>query len=101
MRAWPPAKRLRLVHHADVAQAIMLSLDKPQAGGQIYNVADDTPIPVSQIRRLNGLAESVTPTDASVADPWEGIVDTAKIKNQLGFRPIYPSLHTAEVKKAL
>src|SRR5262249_42013027 len=37
-RAWPPAKRLHMVHHADVAQAIILSLDNTQAGGQIYNV---------------------------------------------------------------
>ncbi len=79
----------------------MLSLDKPQAGGQIYNVADDTPIPVSHIRRLDGLADAATPTDTSVADPYEGIVDTSKIKDQLGFRPIYPSLHKAEVMQAL
>ena len=101
MRTWPPAKRLHLVHHADVAQAIMLSLDEPQAGGQIYNVADDIPIPVSHIRRLNGLAESAKLADADVADPWEGIVDTARIKDELGFRPIYPSIYTAEKKQAL
>lgn len=101
MRAWPPAKRLQLVHHADVAQAIRLSLDEPQAGGQIYNVADDTPIPVAYIRRLVGSAESVPATDTGVADPWEGIVDTSKIKDQLGFRLIYPSLYTAEEKQAL
>src|SRR5215212_1329650 len=34
-RSWPPTKRMQIVHHADVAQAIMLSLEKPQAGGQI------------------------------------------------------------------
>jgi nucleoside-diphosphate-sugar epimerase len=101
MHAWPPAKRLHLVHHADVAQAVMLSLDKRRAGGQIYNVADDTPIPVSHIRRLNGLPEAAAPANASVADPWEGIVDTAKIKDELGFCPIYPSLYAAEVMQAL
>jgi nucleoside-diphosphate-sugar epimerase len=100
-RTWPPAKRLQLVHHADVAQGIMLSLDKAQAGGQIYNVADDTPIPIARIRQLNGLAESSRAIDAPVNDPWEGIVDTTKIKKELGFRPIYPSLQTAEAKKAL
>jgi len=100
-RAWPPTKRMQMVHHADVAQAIMLSLDQPQAGGQIYNVADDLPLPISEIRERNELTPSDAAGAAVVADPWEGIVDTTKIKNELGFRPIYPSLHEAEKKKAL
>ena len=100
-RSWPPAKRMQIVHHADVAQAIMLSLDKPQAGGQIYNVADDIPVPISEVREMNGLAEMNVPADVEVADPWEGIVDTEKIKRELGFRPIYPSLYEAEKMKAL
>ena len=100
-RSWPPAKRMHIVHHADVAQAIMLSLEKPQAAGQIYNVADDTPIPISEVREMNGLAEMNVPADVEVADPWEGIMDTMKIKHELGFRPIYPSLHEAEKMKAL
>ncbi len=99
-RTWPPAKRLHTVHHADVAQAIMLSLDKAEAGGQSYNMADDTPIPIAQIRQMNGLTESST-TDIEVADPWEGIVDTTKIKTELGFRPIYPSVYSAEQAGAL
>jgi nucleoside-diphosphate-sugar epimerase len=100
-RAWPSAKRLHMVHHADVAQAIMLSLDKAQAGGQVYNVADDLPTPISEIRHLNGLAASDITEGGVVDDPWEGTVDTSKIKDELGFRPIYPSLHEAERMNAL
>jgi nucleoside-diphosphate-sugar epimerase len=100
-RSWPPAKRLQMVHHADVAQAIMLSLDKAQAGGQIYNVADDSPLPISEIRQLNGLSSSEIAESAVVSDPWEGIVDTTKIKDELGFRPVYPSLREVEKKGAL
>jgi nucleoside-diphosphate-sugar epimerase len=100
-RAWPSAKRLQMVHHADVAQAIMLSLDKAQAGGQIYNVADDSPLPISEIRQLDGLSASEIAESAVVSDPWEGIVDTTKIKDELGFHPVYPSLREAEKKGAL
>jgi nucleoside-diphosphate-sugar epimerase len=100
-RAWPPEKRLHMVHHADVAQAIMLSLDKSWAGGQIYNVADDLPIPISELRQLNDIATSDVNESAVVDDPWEGIVDTAKIKDELGFRPVYRSLYEAERMKAL
>ncbi len=101
LRAWPSAKRLHMAHHVDVAQGIMLSIDKPQAGGQIYNVADDTPIPISEIRRLGGLTEPDISADVPIDDPWEGIVDTTKIKNELGFRPLYPSLHEAERMRVL
>lgn len=100
-RNWSPAKRLQMVHHADVAQAIMLSLDNTQAGGQIYNVADDSPLPISEIRQLNGQTASDVIEAAEVNDPWEGIVDTTKIKVELGFRPIYPSLRDAETMRAL
>jgi nucleoside-diphosphate-sugar epimerase len=100
-RSWPPAKRMHIVHHADVAQAILLSLEKPRSGGQLYNVADDTPVPISEVREMHGLAEMNVPADVEVADPWEGIVNTAKIKDELGFRPIYPSLRDAENMKAL
>ena len=90
-----------MVHHADVAQAIMLSLNKPQAGGQIYNVADDLPIPISEVRQRNGVVISDVNEVDVVDDPWEGIVDTAKIKNELDFDPIYPSLREAVRMKAL
>jgi len=100
-RSWPGEKRLQTVHHADVAQAILLSLTKPEAGGQIYNVADDSPTPIAEIRRMHGLSAAEFPADGEVGDPWEGIVDTAKIKRQLGFRPIYPSIQAAEAAKAL
>ncbi len=101
LRSWPGAKRLQLVHHADVAQSIQLSLAQPQAGGQIYNVADDLPVRMAEIRRLNGLTEAMEDTNGEVDDPWEGIVDTAKIKSELGFRPLYPSIQAAMAMKAL
>src|SRR5262249_46777569 len=69
-RTWPPTKRMHMVHHADVAQAVILSLDKPQAGGQIYNVADDLPVPISEIRQLNGLSISDILENAIDVDPW-------------------------------
>ncbi len=100
MRGRPLTKRLHLVHHADVGKAIILSLQKPQRGLKIYNVADDTPIAFSEIQRLNGIAESST-TGAIDSDPWEGIVDTAKIKAELGFCPTYPSVYEAERANAL
>jgi hypothetical protein len=34
-------------------------------------------------------------------DPWEGIVDTAKIRARLGVRPIYPTVYAARDAGAL
>ena len=101
MRTWPPTKRIHMVHHADVAQAIMLTIDKPEANGKLYNVADDEPVPISEIRRLNGATEPHEISNLALDDPWEGIVDTSRIKNELGFQPVYPSLSTAIARNAL
>jgi nucleoside-diphosphate-sugar epimerase len=100
-RSWPGKKCLQTVHHADVAQAILLSLTKDVAGEQIFNVADDSPTPIAEIRQMHGLSAAEFPADGEVGDPWEGIVDTTKIKRQLGFRPIYPSIQAAEAANAL
>ena len=100
-RSWPGEKRLQTVHHADVAQAILLSLTKEGAGGQIYNVADDSPTPIAEIRRMHSLSAAEFPPDGEVEDPWEGIVDTTKIKRQLGFKPLYPSIQSAQDARAL
>ena len=100
-RSWPGEKRLQTVHHADVAQAILLSLTKDGAGGQIYNVADDSPTPIAEIRQMHGLGTAEFPADGEVEDPWEDIVDTSKIKRQLGFQPLYSSIQSAQAAKAL
>lgn len=100
-RAWPPAKRKHMVHHADVAQGILLCLDHPESGGKIYNLADDSPVPISQVRRMFGADAAEFPAGPEVDDPWEGIVDTSRIKAEMGFRPIYPSLRVAQESNAL
>ena len=79
----------------------MLTIDKPEANGKLYNVADDEPVPISEIRRLNGATEPHEISNLALDDPWEGIVDTSRIKNELGFQPVYPSLSTAIARNAL
>ncbi len=74
----------------------MLTVDKPEADGKLYNVADNEPVPISEIRKLNGLTSSNETDSLAVDDPWEGIVDTTRIQNELGFHPIYPSAYAAE-----
>jgi nucleoside-diphosphate-sugar epimerase len=100
-REWPAHKRLHLVHHADVAQAFLRALRADGLGGRTFNVADDAPITTVEVLELTG--ESVPPDAASrqLDDPWEGIVDTARARAELGFRPVYPSVYTARDAGAL
>jgi nucleoside-diphosphate-sugar epimerase len=100
-RTWPVAKKLHMVHHADVAQAVMRALDAPAASGTLYNVADDEPVSAADVLQLNGLAVTEEARQLVPDDPWEGIVDTARIRNELGFRPIYRSIHAAKDADAL
>lgn len=100
-RSWNPSQEMHMVHHADVAQAIALVLDANGIDGQIYNVGDDEPVTAGDIMRL--LDEEIAPDAARrPIDPaFQQLVDTSKIRHDLGFRPIYPSLHDAEAAGAL
>jgi nucleoside-diphosphate-sugar epimerase len=98
---WHPAKRLHMVHHADVSQALLRAVATAGIDGQIYNVADDAPMSLAELRRLNGLEDAANDAVASFNDPWEMIVDTLRIRDELGFRPIYPSYYAARDAGAL
>jgi nucleoside-diphosphate-sugar epimerase len=100
-RDWPAHKRLHLVHHADVGQGIERALVAGGVDGGIYNVADDAPVTALELHRLAG--EPVAPDAATrpLDDPWEGIVETTRIRRDLGFRPIYPTLSSAADAGAL
>lgn len=94
---WPGHRRLHLVHHEDVAQAVTKVLDTGATG--IFNVADDSPLTAVELHLLNGL----TPGEAVQQDfdPWHGIVSTRHAQQVLGFRPRYPSVWAAAVSGVL
>jgi nucleoside-diphosphate-sugar epimerase len=98
---WPAAKRLHMLHHADVAQAVQLALENPGAVGKIYNVADDQPVTAAEILQINGQAATGQMEAKALEDPWEGVVDTRRIRQELGFAPIYPSVYAAIQANAL
>jgi nucleoside-diphosphate-sugar epimerase len=98
---WPASRRLHMLHHADVAQAVRLALEKSEASGKIYNVADDQPVTAAEILRINGQASTKEMEAKVPEDPWEGIVDTRRIRRELGFSPIYPSVYAAIEANAL
>ncbi|AOR37374.1 epimerase [Streptomyces fodineus] len=98
---WAPAQRLQMGHHADVAQGLLRLLYAPAVNGPLYNIADDAPVTAVELHQLNGVevpADMHTRTDP---DPWFGIMSTQKIRRDLGFRPVYPTVWTARDAGAL
>jgi nucleoside-diphosphate-sugar epimerase len=94
-RDWPLHKRLHLVHHADVGQGLIRALRAPGLDGATFNVADDAPVTALELLELNGEPPSEDAATRPLDDPWEGIVDTARARRELGFRPIHPTVHAA------
>ena len=95
-RDWPLHKRLHLVHHADVGQALLRAVRANGVDGEIFNVADDAPVTALELLNLNGEPIAEEAASRTLDDPWEGIADTSKIRRELGFRPVYPTVYTAK-----
>jgi nucleoside-diphosphate-sugar epimerase len=100
-RDWPSHKRLHLVHHADVAQALIRALRADGVDGAIFNVGDDAPVTAHELLELNGEPIAAEAAQRTLDDPWEGIADTSRIRRELGFRPIYPTVYAAHEAGAL
>lgn len=100
MRNWNPAQRFHMVHHADVSQALVLAASMLGIDGRIYNVADDAPISVAELFQLHGSEMSLEPQQQEF-NPWEMVADTTRIREELNYRPIFPSFFSARDAGAL
>jgi nucleoside-diphosphate-sugar epimerase len=92
---WPAHLRLHMVHHADASQGLWLVLRSPGAAGRAYNIADDAPLTAYEILRLNGAEIPDGMAERELDDPWGSVVSNWRIRRELGFRPVFPSVYTA------
>ncbi|MBM9509718.1 NAD-dependent epimerase/dehydratase family protein [Actinacidiphila acididurans] len=92
---WAAHHRLHLVHHADVAQGVLRVLLADGIAGRIYNIADDAPATAVELHQLAGVEPPADAPGRPLPDPWEGIASTLRLRDELGFRPLYPSVWTA------
>ncbi len=100
-RSWAAHKRLHMIHHADAGQALLRALQAEGIGGRIYNAADDAPVTAYELHVLNNETPAEDIAQRELDDPWDGVVDTTRIRLELGYRPIYPSVYTARDAGAL
>jgi UDP-glucose 4-epimerase len=94
MRDFPPAQRMSIAHHVDVAQAVARLLDHPSPSHRIYNVVDDETPDLATLFASVGAA----PPDGSSpekARPFEAVLDGLRIREDLGFEPQFPRLADA------
>ena len=90
-----PAQRMHMVHHADVAQALMLALRSEDAPGEIFNVADDAPMTAKELLELSEQTANLGPGSAPLEKPWDGLLDTTKIRTKLGYWPTVSTYYCA------
>ncbi|WP_030601825.1 NAD-dependent epimerase/dehydratase family protein [Streptomyces fulvoviolaceus] len=98
---WAAAQRLQMGHHADVAQGLLRILHAPGIAGRIYNIADDAPVTAVELHQLNGVEVPAALYDRTDPDPWFVITSTDRIRRELGYRPLYPSVYAARDAGAL
>ncbi len=94
MKTFPPAQRMSIGHHVDIAQAVARLLDTPSPSHHVYNVVDD------ESPDLATLFASVgePPPDGSTperAKAFEAVMDGRRLREDLGFSPVVPRLADA------
>lgn len=94
MRTFPPTQRISLAHHVDVAQAVTLVLDAPSPAHRVYNVCDDE---APDNAALFASAGEPPPdgSDPERARMFEAVLDGRRIREDLGFKPVFPRLTDA------
>lgn len=100
MRAMDPAQRLALAHHVDVAQAIAAALEARDVSHRIFNVADDE---APDLARAFAAVDA-PPPDGSAPErgrAFDALLDNRRIRDELGFVPVYPRLADAVAADAL
>lgn len=100
-QGWAAHQRLSMVHHADVAQGLLRILYAPGVAGRVYNITDDAPVTAAELLFLNGVPLPDGMAERPLADPWESIASALRIRDDLGFRPIHPTVWSARDAGAL
>lgn len=100
MHGYSPDRRVSIGHHADVAQAVTLMLDKPRPSYRIYNVVDDEAPTLAALFSSVG-AEVPDGSDAEAAKASDLLLDGRRLREDLGFKPVYPRLRDAVAAGAM
>lgn len=94
MRNFPAAQRMSISHHADVARAVACVLDASSPAHRIYNLTDDDAPDLATLFASVG----EPPPDGSNAErarAFDALMDGRRLREELGFEPLFPRLADA------
>ncbi len=91
MFKWHSATRLSVVHHRDIAAAMLLALDGAM-DHRTVNIVDDAPATVQELTEIAG--DPIRPSSERPANAWFGQLDGA-LGRRLGFQPVVRSVYQA------
>jgi nucleoside-diphosphate-sugar epimerase len=94
MVGFPPAQRMSISHHADVAQAVARLLDTPSPAHRVYNVVDEEAPELATLFASVG-AQPPDGSNAERARAFDALLDGRRIREGLGFEPRFPRLADA------
>lgn len=100
MRGFPPGMKMSVGHHDDIAQAVIRLLHAEAPTHRIYNVVDDEAPDIAELFAAVG----ELPPDGSKperATAFSTRMDGRRIREDLGFKPVFPRFRDAVEAGAL
>jgi len=86
------------VHVADLALAHILALETLDSGSRTYNLGNGNGFTVKEVvetaRKITGHAIPIKAGSRRLGDPPTLVAGSLKIQTELGWKPIYPDLHS-------
>jgi len=100
MRGYRPERRVSIGHQADVVQAVALVMNAGRPSHRVYNVVDDE---APTLAALFGAVGAAPPdgSDAEAAQASDVLLDGRRLRQDLGFKPLFPRLQDAIAAGAL
>lgn len=93
-RGFAPDQRMSIAHHQDIAQSVIRLLEAAAPGHRLYNVVDDHAPTFSELMAAVG-QPAPDGTQAERGAAFGALMDGSRLRQELGFAPVYPRLQDA------
>lgn len=92
-----PAKKMSMIHHRDIATAMLLALEGGM-DGHVVNIVDEAPTSIYELVELAG--QTMSPSAEPLVNPWHLYAD-GSLARSLGFQPSVRTVHQAAQERLL
>ena len=94
---WHPAQKMSMIHHRDIATAMLLAL-RGAMDGHVVNIVDEAPTSIYELAGLVG--ETMKTSSDPLENPWHLHTD-GSLARSLGFQPVVRTVYQAAQKGLL